>query len=37
VKTVVVSAVPSPAPEKEKVADHLAKGQFIIVALRTKP
>ncbi len=37
VKTVVISAVPSPAPDKEKVADHLTKGQFIIVALRTKP
>jgi uncharacterized iron-regulated protein len=37
VRTVVVSAVPSPAPDKEKVADHLAKGQFIIIALRTKP
>lgn len=36
-KTVVVSAVPSPAPAKEKVAEHLPKGQFIIVALRTKP
>jgi len=36
-KTVVVSAVPSPNPGKEKVAEHLAKGQFIIFALRTKP
>lgn len=36
-RLVVVSAVPSPDPGKEKVAEHLPKGQFIIVALRTKP
>lgn len=36
-RIVVVSAVPSPTPAKEKVAEHLAKGQFIIIALRTKP
>jgi len=36
VKTVVISAVPSANPRKEKVAEHLAKGQFIIIALREK-
>jgi len=36
-KTVVVSAIPSPNPGKEKVAEHLAKAHFIIIALRTKP
>ena len=36
VKTVVISAMPSANPGKEKVAEHLAKGQFIIIALREK-
>ncbi len=36
-KTVVVSAVPTPDPLKAKAAEFLDRGQFIILALRTKP
>ena len=34
---VVVSAVPTPDPAKAKAAAFLDRGQFIILALRTKP
>ena len=36
-KTLVVSAVPTPDPAKTKAAEFLDRGQFIILALRTKP
>lgn len=36
-KTVVISAVPTPDPAKAKVEEFLDRGQFIIMALRTKP
>ncbi len=37
VKLVVVSAVPTPDPAKAKAAEFLDRGQYIILALRTKP
>lgn len=36
-RTAVVSAVPTRDPLKEKAAEHLARGQFVILALRNKP
>ncbi len=36
-ETVVISAVPTPDPTKAKAAEFLNRGQFIIMALRTKP
>jgi uncharacterized iron-regulated protein len=36
-RTVVISAVPSPTPDKAKVADVSDRGQFILFTLRTKP
>ena len=36
-RTVVVSAVPTRDPMKEKTAELLIRGQFIVLALRTKP
>jgi uncharacterized iron-regulated protein len=36
-RVVVVSAVPTPDPAKAKAAEFLDRGQFIILALRTKP
>ncbi|MES3032598.1 MAG: ChaN family lipoprotein [Gemmatimonadota bacterium] len=36
-RTVVVSAVPTPDPMKAKATEFLTRGQFIILALRTKP
>jgi Haem-binding uptake, Tiki superfamily, ChaN len=36
-KVVVVSAVPTPDPAKAKATEFLPRGQFIIMALRTKP
>ncbi len=37
VKVVVVSAVPTPDPAKAKVAELLDRGQYILLARRTKP
>ncbi len=36
-RTIVVSAVPTPDPAKAKAAEFLDRGQYIILALRTKP
>ncbi len=36
-RTVVVSAVPTPDPMKQKAAEFLDRGQYIILAYRTKP
>lgn len=36
-RIVVISAVPTPDPAKAKAAEFLDRGQFIIMALRTKP